>query len=249
MNNTSHTEELPLRRLVKAAYWIIGVLAAGTLGYVIVEKWSIADSFFMTVITISTVGYGETHTLSDNGRVFTSALIFVSLVSMTGWTAILTSFIVECDLGGHFQRRRTARMISTLKNHTIVCGTSLMAQAVVDRLARKRADVVVIDSDTEQLAAIRKRFRHLLVIEGDASNEMNLAKANVLEARNVVAAMDSELDNLLIGITCKDIGSDTVVIAKSNNLAIANRMRKAGIDEVISPSQLGGERATELIAV
>ena len=239
--------ELPLRRLVKAAYWMFGLVIAGTIGYTIVEGWGFADSFYMTVITISTVGYGETNALSSDGRAFTSGLIFVSLVSMTGWTAILTSFIVECDLGGHFQYRRTARMISELRNHTVVCGTTMMAQAVIERLAKKRADVVVIDSDVEQLAALKKRFRRVLVIEGDASNEMNLAKANILEAKFVVAAMDSELDNLLIGITCKDMGPNITVIARSNNLAIANRMRKAGIDEVISPSQLGGEHATAVI--
>jgi voltage-gated potassium channel len=243
----SPTEELPFRRVVFAAYWMMGLVALGTLGYVCVEGWGVADSFFMTVITISTVGYGETNSLSSDGRVFTSGLIFVSLISMTGWTAILTSFIVECDLSGHFQHKRTSRMISELKNHTIVCGTGQMAQAVIDRLIRKRVDVVVIDSNTEQLAALQKRSRRLLVIEGEGSDEMNLAKANVLEAAYVVAATESELDNLLIGITCKDMGTNVTVIAKSNNLAIGNRMRKAGIDQVISPSQLGGERVTEMI--
>ena len=243
----SATDEIPFRRLVKAVYWMIGVVVMGTAGYVCVEGWGIADSFFMTVITISTVGYGETHALSANGRVFTSVLIFVSLISMTGWTAILTSFIVECDLGGHFQQRRTARMIADLKNHTVVCGAGQMALAVIDRLTRKRVNVVVIDSDKEKVAMLKKRSRCLHVIEGEGSNEMNLAKANVLEAGYVVAATDSDVDNLLIGITCKDIGTDVRVIARSNNLAIGNRMRKAGIDEVISPSQLGGERATEFI--
>lgn len=247
MMNSVPTESLPLRRLLKVMYWLLGVIAAGTIGYCIVEGWSISDGFFMTVITMSTVGYGETNELSQAGRWFTSGLIFVSLVSMTGWTAILTSFIVECDLGGHFQRRKTAKMIETLKGHTIVCGTGLMAQAVIERLARKRANVVVIDVDAGRLEEFRRKFRTVQTIEGDATNELNLAKANIVEAKHVVAAMESELDNLLIGITCKDMGDGISVIARSNNPAIANRMRKAGIDEVISPNQLGGERATELI--
>lgn len=240
-------EHLPLRRLWKGMYWLIGVVVFGTLGYCAVERWNLADSFFMTVITISTVGYGETNTLTEAGRWFTSGLIFLSLISMTGWTAILTSFIVECDLGGHFQRRKTARMIASFKDHTIVCGSGLMAQAVIERLARKRSDVVVIDNNVKQLAEFKKKFRRVQTIEGDATSELNLAKANILTARHVVAAMDSELDNLLIGITCKDMGEGIAVIARSNNSAISNRMRKAGIDEVISPSQLGGQRVTDLI--
>lgn len=240
-------DALPLQRLWNGVYWLIGVIAVGTFGYCLVEGWSVADSFFMTVITMSTVGYGETNELTDTGRFFTSGLIFLSLISMTGWTAILTSFIVECDLGGQFQRRKTARMIASFQDHTIVCGSGLMAKAVVERLARKRADIVVIDSDAKQLAEFKKKFRRVQIIEGDATSELNLANANLISARHIVAAMDSELDNLLIGITCKDIGEGVTVIARSNNAAISNRMRKAGIDEVISPSQLGGQQATDLI--
>ena len=239
--------DLPSNRLLKIMYWMAALVIIGTIGYRAVEAWPLADCFFMTVITISTVGYGETNVLTEGGRWFTSGLIFVSLVSMTGWTAILTSFIVECDLGGHFQRRRTIRMIESMKGHTVVCGSGLMAQAVVERLMRKRADVVVVDADADQLAAMKKKFRRLQVIEGSPSNELNLARANVLSAAHVVAATGSEVDNLLIGITCKDIGDGVAVIAESNNLSIANRMRKSGIDEVISPSQLGGQRVTELI--
>jgi voltage-gated potassium channel len=245
--NITCSDELPLRRPLKAGYWMLVLVIIGTIGYRLVEGWDITDCFFMTVITVSTVGYGETHVLSDHGRVFTSILIFVSLVSVAGCTAILTSFFVECDLGGHFQRRRTDRMISAMKNHTIVCGSGLMAYSVIERLMRKRADVVMIASDLERVAIIRKKYRRLQVIEGNPSNELNLAKANVLSASHVVAATDSEVDNLLIGITCKDMGHNIAVIAESNDPSIANRMRKSGIDEVISPIQLGGQRVAELI--
>lgn len=244
---TDSNEGLPLRRLWRGLYWLLGVITFGTAGYCAVEGWSVADSFFMTVITMSTVGYGEINQLSSSGRMFTSGLIFLSLISMTGWTAILTSFIVGADLGGKFQIRKTIRMINSFKDHTIVCGSSQMAQAVIERLAAKRSQVVVIDSDGVRLGELKKKFRRIEVIEGDATNELNLAKANILTAKHVVAAMDSAVDNLLIGITCKDVGDNVSVIARSNESAISNRMRKAGIDEVISPSQLGGQRATDLI--
>ena len=241
------TEELPLRRLLNIMYWVMTLVMLGTIGYHLVEGWSLADSFFMTVITISTVGYGETNTLSEHGRWFTSGLIFTSLVSMTGWTAILTSFIVGCDLGGTFQRRRTAKMIQAMKGHTVVCGGGLMAQVVVERLMRKRAQVVLISEESDWLAEMKKKFRRLEVLEGKPGNELILAQANILNAKHVIAATDSEVDNLLIGITCKDIGPDVCVIAESNDLMIANRMRKSGIDEVISPVQLGGAKVTDLV--
>lgn len=247
MSSTTYSDEFPLRRLLTVAVWMLGVLLLGSIGYWLIEDWSLADSFYMTVITVSTVGYGETHSLTEQGRWFTSGLIFVSLVSMAGWTAMLTSFIVGSDLNGHFQRRRTARMIESMKDHTIVCGTGLMASAVVERLMQKRHQVVLVDQDEDKLNAMKAKFRRLQILCGSPTNELTLAKANVMEASHVVAATDSEVDNLLIGITCKDLGTNISVIAESNDVTIANRMRKTGIDEVISPSQLGGQRVTDLI--
>ncbi len=238
-----------ISRLIKVLICVMILVASGTLGYAIIEGWSLWDSFYMTVITLSTVGYGETHPLSESGRHFTAILIPACLITMTGWTAVLTSFMVEGELSGYFTTRRTIRMIASLKGHTIVCGSGPIAAAVIERLMRQRVQVVVIDDNEQQLAGLKKRFRRLLVVEGKGSDELQLAKANVLDAANVVAAMESELDNLLIGITCRDMGGEICVIAKSNDLTIANRMRKAGVNEVISPNQLSGERVCDLINV
>ena len=101
----------------------------------------------------------------------------------------------------------------------------------------------------QRLEELQRRFRKLLVVEGSATNELVLAKANILNAKHVVAALDAEVDNLLISITCKDMGGDVAVFARSNDVTIANRMRKAGVDEVISPSQICGDRVSSLILV
>ncbi len=236
-----------IARLIKVCLCVAGLTLFGTLGYVLLEGWSVLDSFFMTVITISTVGYGESHELSSMGRCFTAVLIFFCITSMTCWTAALTSFIVENDLGGNFLKKRHLKMISHLKDHTIVCGAGPMGQAVIDRLMRKRQAVVVVDEDKASLEILRRRFRKLLIVEGSPTNELVLAEANILEAKFVVAAMDSEVDNLLISITCKDMGHHIKVFAQSNDMTIANRMRKAQVDEVISPFQLSGDRVAELI--
>lgn len=237
-----------IRRLFSVLLCVLILVISGTIGYSVIEDWPLWDSFYMTLITLSTVGYGETHPLSESGRLFTTILIPASLITMTGWTAVLTSFMVEGELSGYFRNRRTIRMISSLKDHTVVCGSGPIAAAVIERLMRQRSQVVVIDDNEDRIAALKKRFRRLLVVEGKGSDELQLAKANILNARNVVAAMESELDNLLIGITCRDMGGDLCVIAKSNDLTIANRMRKAGVDEVISPHQLSGERVCDLIS-
>lgn len=122
-----------------------------------------------------------------------------------------------------------------------------MGLAVIERLIEKRTPVVLIEKNQERLEDLRRLYPKLLTIHGSATNELTLAEANVLEAKHVVAAMDSEIDNLLVAITCKDMGHEIEVFARCNDTTIANRMRKAEVDEVISPSRIGGTRIAELI--
>lgn len=240
MSALDHSDQ-PIRRLVVILVWLIILILLATLGYCWIEGWSVSDAAYMSLITISTVGYGETRPLGEAGRWFTGSLIFVSLVSMTVWTAILTSFIVERDLSGYFKEAKARRMIAAMKNHTVICGASQMAVLVIDRLSRQGTQLVLIDEDQTQLDAMKKKFRKLQVICGSPVSELVLARSNILMAKHVIASTESDLSNLLIGITCRDLGSHLNVIAESNDPSIANRMRKSGINEVISPFELGSQ--------
>lgn len=236
-----------IRRLLKVGLFVLALIGFGTGGYIFVEGWSAGDAFFMTVITLSTVGYQETQTLSEHGRTFTSGLIFLGLFGMTCWSAALTSFVVEKDLTGNFQKKRMRKMIESLKGHTVVCGSGQMSEVIIERLLRSRRNVVLIDRDEERLVEMKRRFRRLLTVHGNPTDELILSQANILHAGHVVAATGSEVDNLLIAITCKDMGQDVQVYARSNDFTVSNRMRKAQVDEVISPCQICGDRVAELI--
>ena len=124
-----------------------------------------------------------------------------------------------------------------------------MAEAVIDRLMKKRRDIVVIDEDPERLEDLRMRWRKLLFVVGKATNELVLADANILTASNVVAALPSEMDNLLVAITCKDMGQQVKVLAQSNDRTIANRMRKANVDQVVQAGQIVGDYVADAILV
>lgn len=236
-----------LRRMIACWSLIAGIIIVGTFGYTVLEGWDTQDGFYMTVITLSTVGFGETRELSPVGRLFTSGLIFTSIVCVSMWTASLTSLFVEGELSGGFRRKRTIKMVSSLSGHTIVCGSSTLAQTVVERLTRKRAPVVVLDDNPAQIELIRRRFPRVPIIEMSAVDELALADANVLMAKTVVAALDSDFDNLLIAMTCKDLGTNVQVIARSDDLRVASRMKRAGVDEVICPHQLSGEHIAQLV--
>ena len=232
--------------LLKFVCFLALILVVGTLGYAFVENWPLSDGLYMTVITLSTVGYGETQELSQPGRWFTVCLIGSCVIAMACFTAMLTSVVLEESLSGRSQHRRIVKMISELNGHVIVCGSDMMAQAIVEQMFRKRKAVVVIDNNAENLDRLRRRFRRLFVIEGKATDEMTLAEANVLASDVVVAAMDSEFDNLLVGISCKALGEVTVY-ARANDPTVANSMRKAGIDQVVSPNQLCGQHVCQMI--
>ena len=234
-------------RFRRVMIYFVATVVVGSCGYSLVEGWQLADGVYMTVITLSTVGYGETHDLTAAGRVFTSLLILFGLVVMTSWTACLTSILVEGDLTGRYERRKLNRMIKKISGHTIVCGSGLLSQAVVERLVQKGMPAVVVCKETADKERLDARFPQVPVLVGDATNDLTLSRAGVARARHVVAATESEVDNLLIAISCKDLGRAISVIARSDSSQVASRMRKAGVDEVICPLDLMGARVAELL--
>lgn len=239
-----------LRSRVLLWLQLIGVLiVAGTIGYVVIEGWEVQDGFYMTVITLSTVGYGETQDLTGLGRMFTSLLIFASMVSVACFAACMTSVVVSGDLTGLHLQRKARQMAKRLRNHTIVCGSGLLASTVIDQLVRAGEPVVALSDDPEHVAAMRQMFPQISVVEGDPCSEIALADANVLRAQNVVAALDRDVDNLLIGMTCKDLGTSVKVFARSDSTDLASRMLKMGVDQVISPFQLSGEHVASMIGI
>lgn len=223
-------------------------LIIGTVGYVIIEGWSVLDGLYMSIITLSTVGYGETQELSIQGRIFTTLLIGVSMLSMAWWTAGITSMIVSGQLSGAFKRQKETRMISRMKNHTVVCGGGLLARTVIDQLFREEKSVVAIIRCEEEIALLRRLYPELLIVQGDPKSEMSLADANVVNADFLVAAVESDYDNLLITITGKGLGTDVKIISCAQGNELASRMIKVGADQVVCPFILAGQQAAKMIA-
>jgi voltage-gated potassium channel len=234
-----------VRRVIKCTALLGLILILGTIGYMLIEGWNTDDGFYMTVITLATVGYGETQELSGVGRLFTCALIFTSIICLSCWTACLTSLFVEGDLSGAFNQKKAKKMAMNMTDHTIICGSGTMARTVLDILLRKQTNVVLIASDKEDLKNIRHRYPNLAIIESSEVDEISLADANIMEADCVIAAVQSDFDNLMIAMTCKDLGTDLKVIARSDEMQVASRMMKLGVEKVICPFQISGVQAAE----
>ncbi|MEM7454620.1 MAG: potassium channel family protein [Planctomycetota bacterium] len=228
---------------------VAGLFIGGTCGYVLIEGWSVFDAVYMTMITLSTVGYGETQELTTSGRAFTSVLIACSVLCMACWTAGITSVIVSGELSGSFRRKKEKKMIRDMNGHTIVCGGGLLARTVVDKLRREQKQLVVItDDDTEEISQMRELYPEVPFIEGNPQSELLLAEAGILKASSLVAALDSDFSNLLIAITGRGISEKLQVICCAKGNELASRMFKVGANEVICPQVLGGEQVADLIA-
>jgi len=223
-------------------------LILGTVGYVLIEGWPVLDGLYMSIITLSTVGYGETQELSKEGRIFTTLLIGLSMLSMAWWTAGITTIFVGGELSGTFRKKKESKMISRMKNHTVVCGGGLLARTVIDQILRDEKEVVAIIGCDDEIALMHRLYPDLLIVKGDPKSEMSLADANVVTADFLVAAVESDYDNLLITITGKGLGTDVKIISCAQGNELASRMMKVGADQVVCPFVLAGQQAAKMIA-
>lgn len=236
-----------LSRVFSVTCGLAALLVIGTCGFVLMEGWQLLDSLYMTLITISTVGYGEIHELSRVGRVFASFLICLSMVLMVCWTAGVTSFLVSNDLSGQLLKKKELKMISKLANHIIVCGGGMMARTIVAGMIRNGKDVVVIANNDHQIELLRRLYPNLLMVTGDPTSEIALADANVLSASYLIAATECDQNNLLITIAGSGLGTDIKVISCSNEGELINKMRKVGASEIVCPMVLCGEHVISTV--
>lgn len=231
--------------LRKGVIGIFMVLLFGTVGYRIIEHWNWLDSFYMTVITVSTVGITEVHPLSDAGRLFTATLIFVGVGVMAYCLTRITEFLFQRSLSNVFGRRSMMKKVKHMKQHTIVCGYGRTGYRVVSELEAAGKAFVVIDENEE--VAKRLNDQGIPYILGDATEEEVLTEANICEADSLVAALDSDPDNLFLTLSASGMCPSLRVIARVHEPESARKFQKAGAARVVSPIASGANQIAQLI--
>jgi len=232
------------RRLRLAITMLLLVLVVGTLGYMVIEGWGAGDSLYMTIITVTTVGYGETHTLHWGGRVFTGFLLFGGLGLLLYVLSAVIEVLIEAQVSGLVGRRRMEREIEQMHDHFIICGYGRIGQTVAEQLRQEGQQIVVLDSNAE--AAELARLRKLPVITGDATSDALLVQAGIKRARCLLSTADSDATNLFIIVSARALNSRTQIIARVSSFTNAGKLRRAGANHVISPYELGGLRMATL---
>jgi len=239
------TPRSPAQRIAIAIAGIAILTALGTFGYVVIEGMSFLDALYMTVITVSTVGYGEVKPLDDQGRVFTILLIILGVGTAFYLFATMTEVIIEGQLRDYLGARGMLRRIHSLKNHVIICGFGRFGRSVAEELARHRVPMVIIDSNphcAEDLT--RLDIPHLI---GDALHDDVLEDAGISSARAIVAATASDADNVYITLAAREKNRAISIHARGEGDVGLRRLKLAGADQVISAYQYGGYRVASTI--
>ena len=223
----------------------ITILLFGTLGYMIIEKWPFFDALYMTVITLTTVGFGEIHALGHAGRVFTIVLIFVGVGVILYIISMVTQFVVEGRIREVLGRRKLEKKIQKLADHYIICGYGRVGQTICDILSSKPLKLVVIDKDPGKSEELYNK--DLLYIEGEATDENVLIAAGIERAKSLITALGADMDNVYVTLSARGINPKLFIMARSGDVGSGKKLLRAGANKVVSPYRIGARRMTQMI--
>jgi len=214
------------------------IIAAGTIGYVIIEGVSWFDSFYMVIVTITTVGYSEVIDLSSVGRTLTIGLMLIGVGTAVYTAGAALEMALE-NLGDR-RTKRMSRLIDNLSNHYIICGFGKVGSATWEHIHRRSENVVVIESNSSLADAARATGA--LVVEGDATRNDVLESAGIQRARSLIACVRDDSDNLVIVLSAKSIRQDLLVISRATEPESEGKLKLAGADRIVSPQTVGARR-------
>jgi voltage-gated potassium channel len=219
------------------------IIIIGTFGYELIEPtFDLIDSFYMTIITISTTGFKEVKPLSEGGKLFTIALIITGILTIAYTGGKGAQIIIEQEI---FRRRKMSRKLAQLKDHYIVCGYGRMGRVICEGLKENGKEFVVIENNADGINALD--FREVPYIEGDATSDETLISAGIERASGLVAVIKSDADNVFTALSAKELNPGLFVVARAIDEGTESKLKKAGADRVVKPYELGGNRMVNLL--
>jgi len=234
------------REVIIAGLLLILVIAIGVIGYIQIDDFSFVDALYMTVITVSTVGFGEVHELTQGGKLFTSGLILASLVILGYFISILTQKLVHTQVSFFYSRNNKKNRLRKMENHVIVVGYGRNGKQVVNELLTLGLKLIVVDQSHELV--INNMGRPVRFIEGDATNDDILIKAGIKTAQSLISTLPNDADNLYVVLTARSLKHDLKIISRASSESSEKKLRMAGVDNVVMPERVGGAHMATLVA-
>jgi voltage-gated potassium channel len=244
-NNFTHGASgiMDYRELVPLIIAFFCVLLLGVLGFSYIEGWNLFDSLYMTVITLTTVGFQEVHPLSNSGRAFAIILIFFGFGLVTVFFSSLTQFFMSRQILWALKGRNMQDFIDKLENHTIICGYGRLAKIAALEVRKNGVDVVIIDSD--EIIAEEAKEDGFLVVVGDATLDEILIEAGIKRAKRLVSLLPKGSDNLYVVLTSRELCPNLFILSRAEDEAFEKRLMRAGVTRLISPYRVGGQKIAD----
>jgi voltage-gated potassium channel len=234
-------------QLRRRILWIVAAMAAtlgvGTVGFVWIEHYPVFDAFYMTLITVTTVGYGEVHPLSQAGREFNSFVILFGVIIMLLAIGAMTQIVIELELNQFFGKRRIKNMIDKLEGHIILCGFGRVGRGAADELLRTGAKFVIVDKSEDLIERAIKAG--MLGVMADASSDETLRDVGIARAKGLIATLASDADNLFLVLSAKTLNPKLALSARASEESSSEKMRRAGADFVFAPYDTTGHRMAQ----
>lgn len=225
---------------------LILTVCVGVVGFILIEKYDFLDAFYMTIITVATVGFQEVHPLSNDGKLFTAFLIITSFGTFAYAVSSITNYISDGEFREYFKNKKVNSAIEKLDAHVIVCGFGRNGKQAAHVLKKHNTRFVVIEHKKDIVAAINHRFSDL-VLEGDATLDEILLRAGILKAKALITTLPMDADNLFIVLTARTLNPKLTIISRASEDNSDKKLKLAGADNVIMPDKLGGAHMASLV--
>lgn len=233
------------RRIALLAALLAFVLAVGTIGFRLISGYSLFEAFYMTLTTITTVGYKEFKPLSQAGRVFNSFVIFFGVSAMFLTVGVMTQTIIELELQDRYGEIRKQRTIGKMKDHFLVCGFGRVGRNASYELQRAKAPFLILDRNPQRVE--RAVQAGMVAALADATRDDDLRKAGVMRARGLIAALPSDAENLFIILSAKTLNPKLRVATRASEEEAGEKLRRAGADVVFAPYTLAGHQLAQAL--
>ncbi len=233
-------------KIALAMALILLSIGFGVLGYMLIEGYSFLEALFMTVITVSTIGYGEVKPLTDFGRIFTIVLIITNLGIFAYAISIITSILIQGDFFETYKTNKMKNRIAKLSNHVIVCGYGRNGKEACEMLRRNRIKFVLLENKGESLAdLLTDDYMHF--IEDDATNEQVLLEAGIKHAKGLITTLPNDADNVYVALTARELNQTLTIVSRASADSSVTKLKRAGADNVIMPDKIGGVHMASLM--
>ncbi|MBW1895661.1 MAG: potassium channel protein [Deltaproteobacteria bacterium] len=224
---------------------MVFLFVTGTVGYMLIEGWSVIDALYMTVITLSTVGFKEVGPVSPEGQIFTMALILLGVSFVFYVLGSVVQFMVEGRIREIMGRHKLEKKIRELKGHYIICGYGRVGTSIVKDLESKQLKLVLIERNPTRVDKLNEG--NILHIAGDATDEENLIKAGIERARGLVTALKTDSDNVFVTLSARQLNPDLFILARAAQESSESKMLAAGASQVVCPHRMGAHRMAQTI--